>query len=184
MAFKIRCPDCRKTFPWDIAKGFPERCLNLECKSHIGLTEEQVIDIPMPFLASAKNKSVDQVYRQMEAGSEFRANLAAEMTGATKEEMSSLKITDLKTGQRQGDIAMPAVNNPVSQMVEAPKSPFGFQGSNGLGFSGPVASGAFANAGAKFQSVLRNAHAEKVGYDAVGDRPALETTQPGYRRRA
>ena len=184
MAFSIRCPDCRKKFPWKPNDGFPDKCPNPECQSHIGLTEQQVIDIPMPFLSSAKNRSVDKVYRDMEAGSEIRVAKAAEMTGATKEEMSSLKITDLKTGQRQGDIAMPAVNNPVSQLVDAPRSPFGFQGSNGLGFSGPVASGAFANAGAKFQSVLRTAHAEKVGYDAVGDRPALETTQPGYRRRA
>lgn len=184
MAFSIRCPDCRKKFPWDPNAGFPDECPNEECKSHIGLTDDQVIDIPMPFLSSPKNRSVDQVYRQMETGSEFRAQAAAEMTGASKEEMSGLKITNLKTGQKQGDIAMPAVNNAVSQMVEAPKSPFGFQGSNGLGFSGPVASGAFANAGAKFQSVLRNSHAERVGYDAVGDRPALETTQPSYRRRA
>jgi hypothetical protein len=185
MAFSIRCPECRKKFPWKPTEGFPDQCPNPDCKTNIGLTESQIIDIPMPFLSSAKNRSVDKVYRDMEAGSEVRANAAAEMTGATAAEMSALKITNMNTGMRNGDIAAPSLaNNPVAQMVSAPQSPFGFQGNNGLGFSGPVASGPFANSGAKFQSVLRSAHAERVGYDAVGDRPANEMFSPNYRRRA
>lgn len=184
MPFVLRCPDCRVKFPYDPTAGFPEFCPNEKCKSHIGLSDKQIIDIPMPFLSSAKNRSVDKVYRDMEKGSEFRAQAAADMVGAPVHEMSALKITDLNTKQKPGDIAAPPISNAVTQVMDASHGKFGFQGANGLGFSGPVASGPVPNAGAKFQSVLREVHGQKVGWDALGDRPALETQQPGYRRRA
>jgi len=60
----------------------------------------------------------------------------------------------------------------------------GFQGGNGLGYSGAVAVGPGANSGANFQTVLRQHHAEATNYQATGDRPANELFQPGYRPRA
>ena len=51
------------------------------------------------------------------------------------------------------------------------------------GYSGAVAAGPEPNRGARVQSMVRQLHAEGMGWDKVGDRPALETQQPGYRRR-
>jgi Cu/Zn superoxide dismutase len=185
MAVKIKCSLCETKFLWDFAAlGWPENCP--KCKKFIGVTRADD-DICMPSIKSMRTKVIDSTYTQMEKGSEFRAQAAAEMTGAPVSEMSGLKITDMKDGMREGDIAVREVRNEVTQHMDAMNArggQFGFQQANGVGHSGAVQTGAFANSGAKFQTVLRQQHGERTNYQAVGDAPALEVLQPGYRRRA
>jgi hypothetical protein len=88
--------------PYDANKGYPLQCMS--CGVSFGPARADD-DIVMPFVRSPKTSRTDQVYRDAERGSEIRAKLAAEMTGATEAEMSGLKITDMKDNQREGDIA-------------------------------------------------------------------------------
>lgn len=181
MAFKLRCPECREAFPWDPKAAWPRFCP--QCRADIN-NDRDDDDIVMPFIrSSAKVAAVDNVYRAMEAGSEHRAKVAAEMTGASVAEMSSLKITDLKTGGREGDISAVTVNNPISQAIDANPGVYGFRPQEGLQYSQGVGVGPVPNAGAKMRTAIQGKHAELAGPGAVSDRPALETTQPGYRRR-
>lgn len=180
MAFILRCPDCRGKFPWDPKLGMPKHCAL--CGAYVGHDRDDD-DIVVPFIRHASTSASDKVYRDMERGSERRAEMAAEAAGVPVSEMSGIKINDLRSTRHEGDVAAVPVNNEVSRAIEAGQSSFGFQGNNGLGFSGPVASGPFPNAGARTQTMLRSAHAERMGWDKVGDRPANEINQPGYRRR-
>lgn len=104
MAIRLRCPKCRQAFPWESGKSHPDYCQL--CQEFIGADPDRdVTIITAPFIRSAKTDRTDKVYRDMEAGSEQRVKIAAEMTGAPASEMSSLKITDMNDGQRPGDIA-------------------------------------------------------------------------------
>lgn len=106
MALQLRCPKCRQAFKWDNPKaGFPDHCLL--CKEFIGVEQpdDGVVVIPMPFIRSAKTGKTDKLYRDMEKGSEVRAQLAAEAAGCSVSDMSALKMTDMKDNQREGDIA-------------------------------------------------------------------------------
>ena len=180
MAVKIKCPLCEAKFGWDIVSlGWPDQCP--ACKQYVGHGRDDS-DIVMPSIRTARTKIIDATYTQTEKGSEVRAQLAAEQLGVPVSEMSGLKVTDMNTGMREGDIA---AKEPVAEMqrlgVQNPSNLF--QG-NGAEFSGAVQTGAFANSGAKFQTGLRQIHAERTGHQGVSERPALEVMQPGYRRRA
>lgn len=134
--------------------------------------------------------SVDNLHREMEAGAEFRAQVAQEQFGLTADEAAAIKITDSKDSLRAGETSDAPVNNAISQVMELPgaQQVFGFQGGAGAGYSGTVPTGPYPNAGAHAMSALRQSHAQHVaGSGMVGaatsSLPALETLQPGYRRR-
>ncbi len=178
----VRCTTCGTKFSWSFAeKGkWPDYCENPECKTYMG-TGRADDDIVMPSLKTAKSRFFDDYYRKMEAGSEFRAEKAAELTGATKEEMSGLKITNLND-RRDAEIAAMPVKNTVTDFM-AQTGQGGFQGGQGVEYSGPVQQGPFPNAGARTQTGLRGIHAQLTGGTASSDRPANEVLAPGYRRR-
>lgn len=179
MAFKLKCPSCRGSFAWNPKEGMPDLCEL--CGERVGHdTDDDIVFCPA-IRTNAKTRSVDEVYRQMEAGSVTRAQIAAEMTGASVSEMSGLKITNMKDNQRAGDIAASLPSNPVSELMASKPQQFGFQGGSGLGFSGPVSSGPEPSKGARTRTALQNIH-QSMGF-GVSDRPANETYQPGYRRR-
>ncbi len=178
MATKLRCPACRDTFPWDVKLGMPKVCPL--CAERVG-HDRADDDIVMPFIRT-KSPGIDRVYRDMEAGSEKRAAMAAEMAGVPVSEMSDLKITNLRDGQREGDVSAPPVVNDVTRFMQQ-TGVGGFRGADGSGYSGAVQAGPFANSGAKMRTALQNHHTELSRGSAVSDVPAIETTQPGYRRR-
>lgn len=185
MAFSLRCPVCRVKFPWNPTEGMPDLCPNEDCNSRIGADiDDNVICMPA-IRSSAKTKATDKVYRDIEAASIQRAEAAAEMAGVPVADMADLKITDLRPTRHEGDVAAVPVNNAVTQIMNNPigQQAFGFQGANGVGFSGPVQTGVAPNSGAHFQKTLRHVHAERVGWDKVGDAPALEMSSPLYRPR-
>lgn len=173
MAVKLRCPVCRKTFPWDVAHGFPDDCP--ECGAHVA-SDRPDDEIVMPSLRTAKMALTDQVYRQMESGSEVRAQAAAEQLGVPVSEMSDLKITDLRSTRNPGEIAAP----PLPAHLQGIGS---FGGANGSQYSAQVQSGPSPNAGAKARTAIQAYHGNLTKGYAVTDSPALETQQPGYRRR-
>ncbi len=179
-SFSLRCPECRDKFPWSNTASFPRYCPL--CRADINNDREDD-DIVMPAFLSPKTKATDKVYSDIVKGSEYRQVAAAELAGTSVEDMSSLKITNLNT-RRDAEIMAVAPVNPVSQFMQANPNAGGFQGSNGVGFSAGTSSGPFANAGAKFQSILRADHAERTNYRGVGDNPAIEVMNPNYRRRA
>ena len=184
MAFKLRCPVCREKFFWNPKEKHPAECPI--CHVHIG-HDRADDDVVSPSLRSLRTVANDAVYRYMEKSSEVRAEQAAEMAGVPVSEMSGLKITNMKDNLRPGDIAAMPVNNPVTQQMEmlnARGGQFGFGGgANGIGFSQSTSTGPEPNAGLRTMIGVRQDHASHEGWDKIGDRPANEMYQPGYRPR-
>lgn len=180
MAVKIRCPECRGKFKWDMGKGWPEKC-QLGC-GFVMACDRADDDVVMPFIRTAATSATDKTYRDMERGSEVRAQAAADLAGVPVSEMSNLKITNLNDRRDVEVQAMP-VNNPVSQFMDQNPQAAGFRGGDGLAYSAAVAAGPGANAGAKARTALQSYHAELSHGVAVSERPALETESPLYRRR-
>ena len=178
--WKVRCPGCAEVVV------LPD--LNAACPK-CGFREEpddNVVEIAMPFLkTSGKTAATDKLYRDMERGSEIRAQAAADQLGVPVSEMSGLKMTDLPTGRKPGENSAPplSVSPEFSQFTASNPNTMGFRGADGVGYSGAVQSGPAPNAGARMRTALQGHHAQISGGTAVSDRPALETTQPGYRRR-
>lgn len=180
MAFRLRCQTCREAFAFDPkTQDWPDKCPL--CGTHVGFNDRPDDDVCMPSIRTARSVATDKVYRDIEAGSEKRMHAAAELAGTSVEDMSALKITNLKDNQREGDIAAPDVSqNLVNLGLRSLDDVFK---PNGVEYSGAVQSGPEANSGARFRTALQTHHTNVSGGTAVSDRPALETTQPGYRRR-
>lgn len=157
---KYRCSGCREAIIWDTRNPLPKFCP--QCGVSMA-SDRDDDDVVMPFIrTSAKTRSVDNVYRQMEAGSEVRMQAAAEMTGATAAEMSGLKISDLRTSGREGDVAaVPVPINEVSKMIDANPQTFGNQAVNA--FAGQVATGPFPRRGASFLQSFQNVNGGRGG---------------------
>ena len=181
MASKLRCPACRVKFAWDPSKGFPEYCPNEACTTRIA-HDRADDDVVMPFVRStAKSRSIDNVYREMETASAHRAQQAADLAGVPVSEMSDLKITDLRPTRHEGDVAAVPVNNEVSRLID--RGVGGWQGGQGSEYGGAVSTGPFPNAGAHMRTQLQERHGRVTHGAGVSDRPANEVLQPGYRRR-
>lgn len=181
MAVVLRCSVCRRKFPWKTTEDPPEFCPFDDCNSRVA-SDRADDDIVMPFIRHDNTKKTDQVFRDMERGSEVRAELAAQQLGVPVSEMNGLKITNLND-RRDAEVAAMPVNNSVSQFMQAHPNAGGFQAANGVGYSGAVQTGPMPNMGAKMMTQLRQHQADISHGSAVSDRPALETQQPNYRRR-
>lgn len=184
MGFALVCPHCKKKFKWNPLDGMPENCAL--CGEFVGQTRGDE-EIHMPAFLSAATRANDNLYRQVEHASEQRSYAAAEKLGVDVADVAGdLKITDLRSTMHEGAVAAVPVQNEVTQVManaDPRQSPWGFNSAAGLGYSGGVQAGPLPNAGARTQSVLNAHHAEISRGSAVSDRPALETVQPGYRRR-
>lgn len=113
--------------------------------------------------------AAEQTYRQYEKATENNAITAAEMAGVPVSEMSSLKITDMQTSLREGDLAVKPVENDVSKVMAQKPGVFGFQDRTGAAAFGQAAhtgltptgqkiAGDTPHAGAKANSVIRSFH--------------------------
>jgi hypothetical protein len=200
--FQIRCPGCRKPFPWDPAIDLPERCPLKGCgyvakKREPEVDEDGVIVIAAPFLRSSTMKANDDCYRQLETSSAARAEAAAHFAGVPVSEMSHMKVTNIRD-TRPGEVAaMPIVNDVTRQMdflkqrggnvgFGAEASQFGPNiMSGGIELNGrALVSGIEPSAGARMRKTLHQHHERLSHGSATSDMPALETQQPGYRSRA
>ena len=115
-----RCPRCRGRFPFDATKGFPDRCPLPGC-DYVAPERDNTV-IPMPSLRSASMGANDKVYRDMEKGSEVRAQMAAEAAGVPVSEMSNLKITNMRDNVREGETYAMPVRNSVTQQMDLIKA--------------------------------------------------------------
>ncbi len=176
MAVSLRCPSCREKFPWDTAKGWPRFCAM--CGTDISAKDDDAV--VMPNILSFRSKIPDKAARDYMDGSEKRVHMAAELAGTSAEDMSSIKVTDLS--DRMDVPANIPVNNPVTQFMAANPGVGGMQ-ANGVEYSAQVQTGPSPNVGAKMLTKVRERHSTISMGSAVSDRPALETQQPGYRRR-
>jgi len=144
-----------------------------------------------PHIGKPIAKLGDQTYRQLEAGSEFRAQMAMEQHGLDTEQANALKITNMRDNAHYGETSVVEVNNEVTRVmaqVQQMGGQVGYAAQTGLGYSSTVSTGPFPNAGARAQKALRAAHSDftaGAGHSGttVSDTPALETQMPGYRQR-
>jgi hypothetical protein len=145
--------------------------------------------VTSPHIGLPIRNTVDTLHRDMEAGAEFRAQMAQEQFGLDTADANAMKIGDMKDGLRAGDTSDVPVNNDITRvMAAAPPGMFGFQGDQGVGYSGTVATGPFPNMGARTQKAVREAHVVNTADPRhVGTKtsyqPAEETKSPNYRVR-
>lgn len=175
---RYECPSCEEQFAF---QGTPRFCPLCSYDTQQE-TLSEVISSP-GLLRKGAAKNVDGIYRAEEEASKARAEMAMNL-GATQEDANNIKLTNQRDNLREGDTAYVPVDNPVSRAMEAQPN-FGFsQGANGLGYSQMAHSTAKPterNAGARAASSLKAFH-QAQGH-VTSDAPALETQQPGYRRR-
>lgn len=155
MAFQLRCPKCRKAFPWKPTDAMPTDCpLCWE-----SISEERADDdIVMPFIRSAKTDRTDKLYRDMEAGSEQRAVLGAQAAGCSVQDMAGLKMTDMKDNQREGDIAAVLTPSPDEAKFFQPNGAEYMAGnaSGAVNINGRITTGIEPRAGATAINTVRN----------------------------
>lgn len=152
--------------------------------------EEPVETLSAPHIGKSIRGVVDTMHREMEQGAEHRANMAREHYGMDADDVRPMLETNMRDGLREGDTSEAKLApSPVTQIMEtAPPGMFGFQGAQGVGYSGPVSEGMFPNAGARAQQAVRRRHSQftrdagQVGATS-SDLPAVETLAPGYRKR-
>jgi hypothetical protein len=150
---RIRCLVCREAFRWDAAQGMPENCPI--CLEYIGSDGKD--EVAAPFIATSRGKTPDLIYRDMENKAQYRAEKAAEMAGMTTAETSHLRMTDMKTGMRQGDSAVANNLTVQQQAMMAQMSPdrsIGFQASQGTNV------GPYPRAGMGQIQLLRQTHGQ------------------------
>lgn len=179
MALVVRCPDCREKFSWKSGTALPDACPL--CGAKVG-SDRPDDEIVLPSIRTMRTRIMDKTYRDMEAGSEKRMELAAQVGGGSPSDYSALKITDMKDNLREGETAAVPVRNAVTEHM-ARTGQGGFVGGDGTGYSGAVQTGPFPNAGARMRTSVQQYHSSISHGSAVSDRPATETQQPGYRRR-
>lgn len=113
---KCRCPDCGDTYTVRIKDDseLPNFCP--KCGSFVGPDDPSFVPTQMN-IGTIKGKVVDQTYRQVEASSLVRAEMAGD---------PSLKITNMRDNLREGDVAAMPVNNAVTQYADVAKQEVGF----------------------------------------------------------
>lgn len=158
MGYSIKCRLCNGKFKWNPLDGYPTHCAH--CNAYIGIDVPDDV-IVMPAFLGAKTKATDKLYRDMEAGSQFRAEKAAEMTGSSVSDMASLKITDMKDNMRAGDMAAVEANAAMDRLKASTRAPVGFA-DNGASYSDGVSSGAVSINGKVITGIEPRAGARAV----------------------
>lgn len=176
MAVVLQCPICEDKFRWDFAEKskWPTKCPSCHEVIHEDKPDDEIC---MPAFLSAKTKRTDAVYDQMAAGSEVRAQAAADLAGCSVADMSSLKITDLKSTKHQGEVAAPQVVNDVTIRMDQMRArglPTGYGVPNAQEYAGAVSTGAFANSGAMIHNSVRDSHAAISRGTAVSEIPVID----------
>lgn len=149
MAWTFKCPGCRGKFS---CTAWPTVCPLCKYDTDTPDTDE----ISGPAIMSAKTKNNDKLYRDIERGSEVRAQMAADHLGVPVSEMSGIKITNLNDRRDAEIMAMPVKNAVTDVMSQAPGTT-GFQ-ANGAAFAGAVRTGPYPNAGMSALAKLQAAH--------------------------
>lgn len=101
----------------------PDCCLNDSCGARIA-SDRPDNDVVMPAFKSQSTKNNDNLYRQIEQGSETRAQIAADQLGVPVSEMSGMKVTNLNDRRDAEIAAMPVVNDITRHMDNTKHQPW------------------------------------------------------------
>jgi len=158
---KLRCPGCGDIFKWR-EKDWPRFCPM--CGFSTAMPERDEIQTPHISFGRAKalSQSADQTYREAERTSERNAAAAAEASGVPVSEMSDMKITNMNTQLRPGDLAVKPVVNDVSRFMDSNRQVVSQMQANAMGYAAAAHTGKDSYAGAKAFGSLREMH-QSVG---------------------
>lgn len=177
---RYACPECAKQFVYDHHPSVAADPLPRFCP-HCGFDSQGEFETALaaPLISTGASKRTDGMLRAGEEGAQFRADIAREKFGLDADAANMLR-----------DTSAAPVNNAVSQhMASLPQGSVGFNPQRAAEYATAVSSGPYPNAGARTMQGLRSAHQAFVaGAGHAGptssEIPALETVQPGYRKRA
>jgi hypothetical protein len=128
---KLQCPECSHVMKVPQSESWPNFCAN--CGTFVGVDPNFVPE--RMNIGTARGKSGDQVFRQMEEASIARAEMVGD---------PSLKITDMKDNVREGETYVTPVqpSQEYQQQCAALETSAQFmpnvQGLAGMARSGPV----------------------------------------------
>jgi DNA-directed RNA polymerase subunit RPC12/RpoP len=179
---RYACPSCEKQFVYDHHPSIAADPLPRFCP-HCGFdsTGEFETALAMPAIGTGAVKRAEGVQEAVQEGANFRADLAREKFGLDADAARMLR-----------DTSTAPVNNAVTQaMAQMPANTVGFNPTNATAYAASVSTGPYPNAGARAMQGVRQFHQDftrNAGHNATAtttsEIPALETQQPGYRRRA
>jgi len=110
----------------------PDYCLNDLCGARIA-SDRPDDDVVMPAFKTQATKNNDKLYRDIERGSETRAQIAADQLGVPVSEMSGMKVTNLNDRRDAEIAAMPVVNDITRHMDKSGHQPWAGGGRELLG---------------------------------------------------
>ena len=102
-----RCPDCGGSFWVPLVSANqppPDDCPICHGAGAPPAEPVDISDLRFPHIAKSIGKVTDKVYRDMESGSQARAEMAAEVLGESAAE-TGMEMTNLKDSLREGDTA-------------------------------------------------------------------------------
>lgn len=162
---KLRCPGCGDVFRWR-ETHWPKFCPL--CGHSTAMPERD--EIQSPHVSAGRPKallqSAEQTYRAAEKTSEQNATLAADIAGVSKSEMADMKITDMKTQLRPGDVAAKPVVNDVTRFMDHNRTQMQQLQANAMGYAAAAHTGKDAYAGARAFGSLREVH-QQIGKQIV-----------------
>ncbi|MDE2097107.1 MAG: hypothetical protein KGL39_07665 [Patescibacteria group bacterium] len=167
MAYKLRCPGCAETFRWT-GKSWPKFCPI--CGYSTALPQRS--EIQAPLIGKPQNQVPDRTYRQYEQATEQNAQEAASMLGVPVEEMSGLKVTNMETSLREGDLAVKPVSNEITRFMDSHPQQVGQMQQQAMVFAANAHQGKGKYAGASGLGLVRKRHAERGGPSS--DHPTME----------
>lgn len=187
---RYECPECKGQFDYlhhPSVEDDPVRFCPLCGFDTMGDNAAQMeAQLGSPMLRSNLGKSTENVYRAMEEGAAFRAEVAKEKYGADQAEANLLKITDMQESRREGDIAAAPIRNSVAQaMAAAPPGMTGFAGNahvqQAVQYARGTSQGPEPHAGLRAQQALRQKHSAMSGGRLTSELPSLEVYNRGGR---
>lgn len=177
---KLRCPSCRNTFPWSTAEGWPRFCPL--CSYDTSMDDNPEVAMPHVSDGRAKNmlKSAEQTYRGYETATANNAKTAAELAGVPESDMADLKITNMNTQLRPGDLAVTPPSNDVTRFMEQNRQVVEGLNANAQGYAAMAhQGGSDAFAGARALGNLREIHATTGQQRVVAGQTGVKGQGPG-----
>jgi hypothetical protein len=117
MKLKILCRLCGEKFTW-YADEFPDECPL--CHQYIG--NDGKPEVAAPFIGLRHAKNGDGIYRAMERGAEHRIDVASNLLGVPRSELSDMKITNMGDNAREGEDTAPKVSPHINKLMEFQKT--------------------------------------------------------------
>lgn len=178
---RYRCPQCSGIFVYDHhpsieADPLPDGAACPYC--HFVAESDYPAAVVAPHIAKPIRATVDNMHANMEAGAQFRADMARERFGLSEEEAKQLTETNSLDSLREGDTSNIPVVNDVTRAMDAAPQAFGWTGgaAQGAALSPSVQGGPFPNAGLRALASVRAVHQQLVA--STGHNAQVSTSLP------